>query len=64
VRWSLPAPADATIAAMERLDVRFPSGRDTCAAWLYLPDGDGPFAGVVFWARLDGCSRAAARRLR
>ena len=48
MRWSLPAPADATIAAMERLDVRFPSGRDTCAAWLYLPDGDGPFAGVVF----------------
>ena len=32
---------------MPRLDVTFPSGEDTCAAWLYLPDVDGPFPAVV-----------------
>ncbi len=30
-----------------RLDVRFRSGDDECAAWLYRPDGEGPFATVV-----------------
>ena len=30
-----------------RLDVRFPSGEETCAAWLYLPDGEGRVPGVV-----------------
>ncbi|HUJ34831.1 MAG TPA: CocE/NonD family hydrolase, partial [Solirubrobacteraceae bacterium] len=32
---------------MQRLDVGFPSGGETCAAWLYVPDGDGRFPGVV-----------------
>ena len=32
---------------MKRLDVEFASERDTCAAWLYVPDGNGPFAAVV-----------------
>ncbi len=32
---------------MQRLDVQFPSGQDTCAAWLYLRDGGGPFPAVV-----------------
>lgn len=34
-------------AGVERLDVGFASGQDSCAAWLYLPDGDGPFPAVV-----------------
>jgi uncharacterized protein len=32
---------------VKRLDVKFASEQDTCAAWLYVPDGDGPFAAVV-----------------
>jgi len=32
---------------MTRLDVTFPSGDETCAAWLYLPAGDGPHPVVV-----------------
>ena len=32
---------------MQRLDVGFPSGEETCAAWLYVPDGDGRVPGVV-----------------
>ena len=32
---------------VQRLDVGFPSGEETCAAWLYVPDGDGGFPGVV-----------------
>ena len=32
---------------VQRLDVGFPSGEETCAAWLYVPDGDGRFPGVV-----------------
>ena len=32
---------------MERLDVAFSSGEDTCAAWLYLPPGDAPFPAIV-----------------
>ena len=32
---------------MQRLDLRFASGHETCAGWLYLPDGDGAFPGVV-----------------
>jgi dienelactone hydrolase len=32
---------------VQRLDVGFPSGEETCAAWLYLPDGDGRVPGVV-----------------
>jgi pimeloyl-ACP methyl ester carboxylesterase len=32
---------------MERLDVTFDSAGDKCAAWLYLPDGDGPHPVVV-----------------
>jgi dienelactone hydrolase len=36
-----------TIDAVERLDVEFASELDTCAAWLYVPDGDGPFPAVV-----------------
>lgn len=32
---------------MTRLDVTFPSGSDSCAAWLYLPAGDGPHPVVV-----------------
>ncbi len=32
---------------MERRDVEFASGGDTCAAWLYVPTGDGPFPAVV-----------------
>jgi uncharacterized protein len=27
---------------MNRIDVAFPSGRESCAAWLYLPSGPGP----------------------
>jgi dienelactone hydrolase len=32
---------------MTRLDVTFPSGSETCAAWLYLPAGDGPHPVIV-----------------
>ena len=32
---------------MTRLDVTFPSAGETCAAWLYLPSGDGPHPVVV-----------------
>ena len=32
---------------MDRRDVTFPSGGDTCAAWLYRPGGDGPHPIVV-----------------
>jgi dienelactone hydrolase len=32
---------------VQRLDVGFPSGEETCAAWLYVPDGDGRVPGVV-----------------
>jgi uncharacterized protein len=32
---------------MARSDVTFRSGDDTCAAWLYRPDGDGPHPIVV-----------------
>ena len=32
---------------MQRLNVAFSSGEDTCAAWLYLPAGDGAFPAVV-----------------
>ncbi len=32
---------------MTRLDVTFPSADETCAAWLYLPSGDGPHPVVV-----------------
>ncbi len=32
---------------MTRLDVTFPSGDETCAAWLYLPTGDGPHPVIV-----------------
>ena len=39
--------AGGTIDAVKRLDVEFASEQDTCAAWLYVPDGDGPFAAVV-----------------
>lgn len=31
----------------ERVDITFPSGEDECSAWLYLPDGDGPFPVIV-----------------
>ena len=49
---------------VQRLDVGFPSGEETCAAWLYVPDGDGGFPGFGARARLDGRARAAARCLR
>src|SRR6202012_4541587 len=39
--------AGGTIDAVKRLDVEFASEQDTCAAWLYVPDGNGPFAAVV-----------------
>jgi fermentation-respiration switch protein FrsA (DUF1100 family) len=32
---------------VRRLDVVFPSGEENCAAWLYVPDGDGGFPAVV-----------------
>ena len=32
---------------MTRLDVTFPSGSESCAAWLYLPAGDGPHPVIV-----------------
>jgi uncharacterized protein len=32
---------------MKRLDLTFKSGRQQCAAWLYLPDGSGPHPCVV-----------------
>ena len=32
---------------MQRLDVEFASGRDTCAAWLYLPTGERPMPVVL-----------------
>src|SRR6202035_292077 len=32
---------------MNRLDVTFKSGGTDCAAWLYRPDGEGPFPLVV-----------------
>jgi fermentation-respiration switch protein FrsA (DUF1100 family) len=32
---------------MTRLDVTFPSADETCAAWLFLPAGDGPHPVVV-----------------
>jgi fermentation-respiration switch protein FrsA (DUF1100 family) len=31
----------------DRRDVSFRVGRDDCAAWLYVPEGDGPFPAVV-----------------
>lgn len=31
----------------EREDLRFESGGDRCAAWLYRPEGEGPHPGVV-----------------
>jgi dienelactone hydrolase len=40
-------PAGGTIGAMKRVDAEFASDRATCAAWLYVPDGDGPFPAVV-----------------
>jgi alpha-beta hydrolase superfamily lysophospholipase len=43
---------------MDRSDVTFRSGDDTCAAWLYRPDGDGRYPIVVlahgFGALRDG----------
>jgi dienelactone hydrolase len=39
--------AGATIGAVKRVDAEFASDQGTCAAWLYLPDGDGPFPAVV-----------------
>lgn len=38
----------------DRLDVRFASGDADCAAWLFLPDGDGPHAVVVLGHGLGG----------
>jgi dienelactone hydrolase len=32
---------------VKRADVEFASEQGTCAAWLYVPDGDGPFPAVV-----------------
>lgn len=32
---------------MDRLDVTFDSSGETCAAWLYVPEGDGPHPVVV-----------------
>jgi uncharacterized protein len=40
-------PAGGTIGAVTRVDTEFASDRGTCAAWLYVPDGDGPFPAVV-----------------
>jgi uncharacterized protein len=40
-------PAGGTIGAMKRVDAEFASDPGTCAAWLYVPDGDGPFPAVV-----------------
>jgi dienelactone hydrolase len=39
--------AGATIGAVKRVNAEFASDQGTCAAWLYLPDGDGPFPAVV-----------------
>jgi fermentation-respiration switch protein FrsA (DUF1100 family) len=39
---------------MRRLDVRFASGEDECAAWLFVPSGDaGPFPCVVMGSGLS-----------
>jgi fermentation-respiration switch protein FrsA (DUF1100 family) len=40
-------PAGGTIGAVKRVDAEFASDPGTCAAWLYVPDGDGPFPAVV-----------------
>ena len=34
-------------ATQSRRDVTFASGGDRCAAWVYVPEGEGPFACVV-----------------
>ncbi len=39
---------------MTRSDVSFRSGKDTCAAWLYKPAGDGPHPMVVVGHGLTG----------
>lgn len=39
---------------MRRDDVTFVSGGVNCAAWLYMPDGDGPFPAVVMGHGLTG----------
>ena len=38
----------------DRLDVRFPSGRQSCAAWLYLPGGKRPAPVIVMGHGLGG----------
>ncbi|MBR8743346.1 alpha/beta hydrolase [Nocardiopsis sp. MG754419] len=43
---------------MAPVEVRFPSGRDVeCTAWLYLPEGEGPFPVVVMAPELGGVRR-------
>ena len=39
---SVPPPAPPA-----RSEVSFESGGETCAAWLWRPDGEGPHPGVV-----------------
>ena len=43
---------------MGRSDVTFRSGGDTCAAWLYRPDGDGPHPIVVLAHGFGGVREA------
>jgi len=43
---------------MKRLDVTFSVGGDHCAAWLYLPEQDGPFACVVMGHGFTGVREA------
>ncbi len=43
---------------MNRTDIRFPSGADSCAAWLYEPAGDSPSTPIVVMAHgLSGTRR-------
>jgi dienelactone hydrolase len=43
---------------MARSDVTFPSGGDTCAAWLYRPDGHGPHPIVILAHGFGGVREA------
>jgi dienelactone hydrolase len=54
-----PGPGVALAGGGERLDVRFPCGEDTCAAWLYRPPGPGRPPVVVMAHGLAGTRDAA-----
>jgi fermentation-respiration switch protein FrsA (DUF1100 family) len=46
------------VTTPERVDVRFPSGSDECAGWLYPAPGDGPAPAVVMAHGFGGIKEA------